>query len=135
MHSVFSVLPIHGNIVHDHLLLFRAQMILAPLDRAAPVGASTWEVVGVVLVGKTNNAPTFMFCRAKIVRSLAILVKVAQHLAIAAGVAATMASEASCFSTLGGRCTSSEVEGLYLIELALPLAELWVLPYKGPEVA
>jgi hypothetical protein len=68
-------------------------------------------------------------------RGFAVLVEVAWHLAIATGVAATMASEASGFSSLGRGRTSSQAVGLHLVVLTLPLTELWVLPYKGPEAA
>jgi hypothetical protein len=59
----------------------------------------------------------------------------AWHLTVTAGVTAAMASEAGGFGFLGGGRASSEAVGLHLIMLALPLAELWVLPYKGPEAA
>jgi hypothetical protein len=91
--------------------------------------------MGVVPVGETNNAPPLSFHGTKVVRCLAILVKMARYLAIAAGMATTTAGKASWLRTHGGGRASSEVVGLYLVELALPLAKLWVLPYKGPEAA
>jgi hypothetical protein len=91
--------------------------------------------MGVVLVGETNDTLTLAFCRAKVVRGLAIFVEMTWHLAVTAGVMVVTASEASCFSTRGGRCISSKAEGLYLFKLMLLLAKLWVLPYKGPEAA
>jgi hypothetical protein len=69
------------------------------------------------------------------VRGLAVFIEVAWHLTVAAGVMATTASEAGGFGILGGGCTSSETVQLHLVVLALPLAELQVLPYKGPEAA
>jgi hypothetical protein len=48
---------------------------------------------------------------------------------------ATMAGEAGSFGFLGRGHTSSQVVWLHLVVLVLPLTELWVLPYKGPEVA
>jgi hypothetical protein len=69
------------------------------------------------------------------VRGLAVLIKVAWYLAVATGVAVMAAGKASGFGVLGGGCTSSKVVWLHLIMLALLLAELWVLPYKGLEAA
>ena len=88
-----------------------------------------------VLVGETNDTSTFSFGSAEVVRCLAVLVEVAGYLAVTAGVTATSAGEASGFGGLWGGRASSEAVGLYLVELVLPLTELWVLPYKGPEVA
>jgi hypothetical protein len=68
-------------------------------------------------------------------RGLAVLVEVARYLTVTAGMVTAMAGEASGFSTLWGGCASSKAVGLYLVVLTLPLAELWVLPYKGLEVA
>jgi hypothetical protein len=64
------------------------------------------EVVGMVLMGETNDAPAFVFCAAEVMRGLAVLVKVARHLAVPAGMAMTMASEASWLCACGGWCTS-----------------------------
>jgi hypothetical protein len=88
-----------------------------------------------VLMGETNDAPTLLLSGAQVVRGLAIFVKVTRHLAVTAGVAATLAGEAGWFCISGGGCASSKMVGLDLVVLALPLAELWVLPYKGPEAA
>jgi hypothetical protein len=55
------------------------------------------------------------------------------HLAVTAGVAVTMAGQAS---RLGGRRrTSFEMERTHLFWLTLTLAELQILPYKGLEAA
>jgi hypothetical protein len=59
----------------------------------------------------------------------------AWHLTVATSVTATMAGEAGSFSILGGGCASSKAVWLHLVVLMLPLAKLWVLPYKGPEAA
>jgi hypothetical protein len=69
------------------------------------------------------------------VRGFAVLVKVAGYLTVTTGVATTVASEASGFGGLWGGCASSKMVRLRLVVLALLLAELWVLPYKGPEAA
>jgi hypothetical protein len=66
---------------------------------------------------------------------LAVLVKMTWHLTIAAGVMAVTAGEVGGFGALWRGCASSEAIQLHLIVLALPLTELWVLPYKGPEAA
>jgi hypothetical protein len=89
----------------------------------------------VVLVGEANDAPTLSLRGAQVMRCLAILVEVTRYLAVTAGVAVTTASEAGWLCASGGGCTSSKMVGLGLVVLALPLAELWVLPYKGPEAA
>jgi hypothetical protein len=117
------------------LLFLWAQVILTPLDCVAPIWAGAWEVVGMVLVSETNDAPTLPFHGAEVVGCLAVFVKVTQYLAVTTGMATAMASKASWFNTHGGGRASSEVVGLYLVELALLLTELWVLPYKGPEAA
>jgi hypothetical protein len=122
-------------IIHDHLFLLRAEVVLAPLNRAAPVRASTEEVVLAMLVSQPDDTSTLSFCRTKVVRGLAILVKMARHLTVMAGVTAMVAGEASSFSILWGGCASSEAVGLHLIVLTPSLAELWALPYKGPEAA
>jgi hypothetical protein len=87
-----------------------------------------------MLVSQSNDTPTFLLCRTEVMRGLIILVKMARHLTIAAGMTATAAGEARSFSSLWGGRASSEVVGLHLLVLALPFAELWVLPYKGLEV-
>jgi hypothetical protein len=88
-----------------------------------------------ILVSQPNDTPAFSLCQTEVVWGLAIFIEVAWYLTITAGVVATAAGEASGFSSLWGGCASSEAVGLHLIMLALPLAELWVLPYKGPEAA
>jgi hypothetical protein len=88
-----------------------------------------------VLVGETNDAPTLSLGGAQVVRRLAVFVEVARHLAVTAGVAAMSAGKAGGFGSLGRGRTSSQAVGLHLVVLTLPLAELWVLPYKGPEAA
>ena len=88
-----------------------------------------------VPVGKTNNAPPLPFCGAKVVWCLAVFVEMARYLAVVAGMTMVMASEASGFSGSWGGCASSEAVALHLVMLALPLTELWVLPYKGLEAA
>jgi hypothetical protein len=123
------------HIVHDYLFFLRAEVVLAPLNCAAPVRTGAGEVVLVVFVGQPDDALTLSFCRTEVVQGLTVLIEMTQHLTIMAGVVATAASEASSFSILGGGCASLEAVGLHLVVLMLPLAELWVLPYKGPEVA
>jgi hypothetical protein len=68
-------------------------------------------------------------------RGLAVLVEMTWHLTIVAGVTVATAGEVGGFSALWRGCASSEAIWLHLIVLALLLAELWVLPYKGPEAA
>jgi hypothetical protein len=68
-------------------------------------------------------------------QGLTVLIEVARHLAVAAGVAAALASKAGSFGSLGRGRTSLQAVRLRLVMLTLPLAKLWVLPYKGPEVA
>jgi hypothetical protein len=91
--------------------------------------------MGVVPVGKTNDAPPLPFRGAKVVWCLAVFVKMARYLAVAAGMTMATASEAGWLRARGGGCASLEAVGLYLVELALLLTELWVLPYKGLEAA
>jgi hypothetical protein len=69
------------------------------------------------------------------VQGLAVLIKMSWHLTVAAGVMTTMTGKAGGFGLLGEGRTSSKAVGLHLVVLALPFAELWVLPYKGPEAA
>jgi hypothetical protein len=134
-HSVISIFPVHSHVVHDSLLLLRAEVILAPFDSTASVGTGAGEVVLAIPVGEAHDAPALSFRGTQVMRRLAILVKVARYLAVSAGVVATTASKAGWFCASRGRCASSKTVGLGLVVLALPLAELWVLPYKGPEVA
>jgi hypothetical protein len=68
-------------------------------------------------------------------RGLAVLVEMAQHLAVPAGVAVAMARWASGLRGCGGWRTSFETERTHLFQLMLMLAELWILPYKGLEAA
>jgi hypothetical protein len=133
--SFVSVLPICGDVVHYYLFLFWSEIILAPFDGAAPIGTGAGEITFTVLVGEANDAPTLSLRGVQVMRRLAILVEMTRYLAVAAGVATTTASEAGWLCASGGRCTSLKMVGLCLVELALPLAELWVLPYKGPEAA
>jgi hypothetical protein len=95
MCSVISVLSVCGDIVHVYLLLLWPEVILASFDGAAPVRAGVREVMGVVLVGQANNTPTLSFCSTKVVQRFAILVEMTRYLAVAAGMAAVTASEAS----------------------------------------
>jgi hypothetical protein len=96
------------HVVHDDLLLLWAEVILAPLDCAAPVRAGTREVVLPILVHQPNDTPTFSLCRTEVVWGLAVLVEMAGHLTVVAGVMAATAGEASSFSFLGGGCASSK---------------------------
>jgi hypothetical protein len=123
------------HVVHDDLFLLRAKVVLAPLDCAAPVRTGTGEVVLAMFVSQPNNTPALSLCRTEVVRGLTVLIKMAWYLTITAGVMATAASKASSFSSLWRGCASSEAVGLHLIVLALSLAKLWVLPYKGLEAA
>jgi hypothetical protein len=91
MCSVISVLPVHGNVVHFYLLYLWAEVVLASLDGAAPIGTGVWEIVGTILVGETDNAPALALCGTEIMRGLAVFVKMAQYLAVPAGVVATVA--------------------------------------------
>jgi hypothetical protein len=59
-------------------------------------------------------------------RGLAVLIEMAWHLTIMAGVTATAAGEAGGFSSLWGGCASLEAVGLHLLVPALPLAKLCV---------
>jgi hypothetical protein len=135
MHSVIGVFSVCTYIVHNSLLLLRTEVVFAPLDRTTPVRTGMGKVVLVVLVRQPNDAPALSLCRTEVVRGLAVLIEVTRYLAIVAGVVTTTAREASWLRTGGGRCASSKTVGLYLFVLVLPLAELWVLPYKGPEAA
>jgi hypothetical protein len=123
------------HVVHNDLFLLRTKVVFAPLDCAAPVRTGTGEVVLAIFVSQSNDAPALSLCQTEVMWGLAVLIKVAWYLTITAGVTATTASKVSGFSSLWGGCASSEAVGLHLIVLALPLAELWVLPYKGPEAA
>jgi hypothetical protein len=67
---------------------------IASFDGAAPIGTGAGEVMFVVLVGEANDAPTFSFSGAQVMRHLTILVEVTRYLAVMAGVATTTASEA-----------------------------------------
>jgi hypothetical protein len=64
MCSVICILPICQDIVHCYLLLLRAKVILAAFDGTASIGAGAWEVMGMVLMGKTDNASTLAQCGA-----------------------------------------------------------------------
>jgi hypothetical protein len=88
-----------------------------------------------MFVSQPNDTPTFSLCRTEVVQGFAVFVEVAGYLTVTTGVAMTVASEASGFGGLWGGCASSKVVRLRLVVLALPLTELWVLPYKGPEAA
>jgi hypothetical protein len=88
-----------------------------------------------MFVSQPNDTPTLSLCRTEVVWGFTVLVEVAGYLTVSAGMATTAAGEASGFGGLWGGCASSKVVGLCLVVLALPLTELWVLPYKGPEVA
>jgi hypothetical protein len=135
MHSVIGILPIHVHVIHDDLFLLWAEVVFAPLDCAAPIRTGTGEVVLVILMSQSNDAPALSLCRTEVVQGLAVFIEMAWYLTITAGVTTTAAGEACGFSSLWGGCASSEAVGLHLIVLAFPLAELWVLPYKGPEAA
>jgi hypothetical protein len=135
MHSVISILPICMHVVHDGLLLLRAEVVLAPLDCASSVRTGTGKVMLAMFVSQPNDTPTLLLCRTEVVRGLAVLVEVAGYLTITTGVTTMAASEASGFSGLWGGCASLEAVRLHLVVLALLLAELWVLPYKGLEAA
>jgi hypothetical protein len=95
MRSVISILPVHGNVVHVYLLLLWAQIILAPLDCAAAIRAGVWEVMGAMLVGKANDAPTLSFRGAEVMWCLAVFVEMTRYLAVVAGMAMAMAGETS----------------------------------------
>jgi hypothetical protein len=95
MRSFVSVLPICRDVVHCYLFLLWSEIILAPFDSAASIGTGAGEVTFAVLVGEANNAPTFSFSGAQVMRHFAILVEVTRYLAVTAGVAITTASEAS----------------------------------------
>jgi hypothetical protein len=123
------------HIVHDGLFLLQAEVVFAPLDCAAPVRTGTGEVMLAMFVCQSYNALALSLCQTEVVWGFTVLVEMAWYLTIMAGVVATASSEASSFSSLWGGCASSEAVGLHLIMLTFPLAKLWVLPYKGPEVA
>jgi hypothetical protein len=135
MHSVIGILPICTHIIHDDLFLLWAEVVLAPLNCAAPVRTGVGEVVLAMFVSQPDDASTLLLCQTEVVWGLTVLIEMAWHLTVTAGVMVTMAGEASGFGILGGGCTSSEAVGLHLIVLVLPLAELWVLLYKGLEAA
>jgi hypothetical protein len=59
IHSVVSILPICRNIVHFYLLYLWAEVVLASLDHASPIRTGAGEVVGMVPMGKTDNASSF----------------------------------------------------------------------------
>jgi hypothetical protein len=79
MCSVICILPICQDVVHYYLLLLGTEVILATLDSTAPIRAGVWEVVGVVLMGKTNDTFAFAWCGAQVMQGLAVLVEMAQY--------------------------------------------------------
>jgi hypothetical protein len=109
--------------------------VFAPFNGAAPVRTGAGEIVLTILVSESNNASALPLRRTEVVRGLTVLVKVTYHLTVATGMTVAMAGKAGSFGILGRGRTSSKTVWLHLVVLALPLAELWVLPYKGPEAA
>jgi hypothetical protein len=99
------------------------------------IRAGTGKIVLAVFVSQPNNTPTLLLHRTEVVWGLAVLVEMTGYLTVTASMAMAAASEASSFCGLWGGCASSKAVGLHLVVLALLLAELWVLPYKGPEAA
>jgi hypothetical protein len=89
----------------------------------------------VVFVSQSNHAPALSLCRTEVVWGFAVLIEVTGYLTVTAGMAAVAAGEAGGFGSAQGGCASSKTVRLYLVVLALLLAELWVLPYKGLEAA
>jgi hypothetical protein len=95
MCSVISILPICRNIVHHYLFYLWTKVVLAPFDSAAPIRAGTWEVMGAMFMGETDNTPALACGSAEVVWGLTVLVEMAWHLAVLAGMAVMVASKAS----------------------------------------